>query len=224
MRRLIGVVQLILRLSDAVWLTSDRCYVSSQAMVQMGAHKSALPDVPTMELGDTVSAWTGSSVQVLHWLRDLCDDLHGTYVSRAHAYELSVSLQGIMTIAICRFITSDWRKKKILSTSRWHLNMIVGYSTAMVFLIILIPLTWMHFVWNRCKDPHDEYEGHVPHPRNKVLYFLYQTSVKVAKHRCPILSRGYLWPSVALVQFTWDDWRRSCGALCWGPSCTWWSR
>lgn len=37
----------------------------------------------------------------------------------------------------------------------------------------------MHFVWNRCKDPHDEHEGHVPHPRNKLLYFFYQTSVKV---------------------------------------------
>lgn len=48
-----------------------------------------------------------------------------------------------------------------------------------MFLIILIPLTWMHFVWNRCKDPHDEHEGHVPHPRNKLLYFFYQTSVKV---------------------------------------------
>ncbi|EZA60062.1 Adenylate cyclase type, partial [Ooceraea biroi] len=66
-----------------------------------------------------------------------------------------------------------------LVRSQWHLSTIVGYSTAMLFLIILIPLTWMHFVWNRCKDPHDEHEGHVPHPRNKVLYFLYQTSVKV---------------------------------------------
>ncbi|XP_070150500.1 adenylyl cyclase X E [Polyergus mexicanus] len=63
--------------------------------------------------------------------------------------------------------------------SQWYLSTIVSYSSAMMFLIILIPLTWMHFVWNRCKDPHDEHEGHVPHPRNKLLYFFYQTSVKV---------------------------------------------
>ncbi|XP_011646135.1 adenylate cyclase type 2-like isoform X2 [Pogonomyrmex barbatus] len=63
--------------------------------------------------------------------------------------------------------------------SQWHLGTIVGYSSAIMFLIALIPLTWMHFVWNRCKDPHDEHEGHVPHPRNKLLYFFYQTSVKV---------------------------------------------
>lgn len=49
----------------------------------------------------------------------------------------------------------------------------------MLFLLALMPLTWMHFVWNRFKDPHDEHEGHVPQPRNKLLYFLYQTSVKV---------------------------------------------
>lgn len=63
--------------------------------------------------------------------------------------------------------------------SQCHLSTLVGYSTALMFLIVLIPLTWMHFVWNRCKDPHDEHEGHVPHPRNKLLYFFYQTSVKV---------------------------------------------
>ncbi|KAG7189766.1 hypothetical protein KM043_017430 [Ampulex compressa] len=66
-----------------------------------------------------------------------------------------------------------------ITTSEWHLSTTVGYATAMIFLIALMPLTWMHFAWNRYKDPHDEHEGHVPHPRNKVLYFLYQTSVKV---------------------------------------------
>ncbi|XP_011860163.1 PREDICTED: adenylate cyclase type 2-like isoform X3 [Vollenhovia emeryi] len=60
-----------------------------------------------------------------------------------------------------------------------HLSTLVGFASALTFLIALIPLTWMHFVWNRCKDPHDEHEGHVPHPRNKLLYFFYQTSVKV---------------------------------------------
>lgn len=48
----------------------------------------------------------------------------------------------------------------------------------MLFLLTLMPLTWMHFAWNRYKDPHDE--GNVPNPRNKLIYFLYQTSVKVS--------------------------------------------
>lgn len=51
--------------------------------------------------------------------------------------------------------------------------------TAILFLIALMPIAWMHFAWNRYKDPHDEQEGHVPHPRNKLLCFLYQTSIKV---------------------------------------------
>ncbi|XP_018054428.1 PREDICTED: adenylate cyclase type 2-like isoform X1 [Atta colombica] len=62
---------------------------------------------------------------------------------------------------------------------KWHLRTLVGYFSVLMFLFALMPLTWMHFVWNRCKDPHDEHEGHVPHPRNKLLYFFYQTSVKV---------------------------------------------
>ncbi|KAK0177619.1 hypothetical protein PV328_001654 [Microctonus aethiopoides] len=63
--------------------------------------------------------------------------------------------------------------------SEWHLGTTVGYILAMLFLISLLPLTWMHFVWNRYKDPHDEHEGHVPQPRNKLLHFMYQTSIKV---------------------------------------------
>ncbi|XP_018341490.1 PREDICTED: adenylate cyclase type 4-like isoform X3 [Trachymyrmex septentrionalis] len=62
---------------------------------------------------------------------------------------------------------------------QWHLRTLVGYFSVLMFLFALMPLTWMHFIWNRCKDPHDEHEGHVPHPRNKLLYFFYQTSVKV---------------------------------------------
>ncbi|XP_014467861.1 PREDICTED: adenylate cyclase type 2-like isoform X2 [Dinoponera quadriceps] len=61
----------------------------------------------------------------------------------------------------------------------WDRPTSIVYGLAMLILIALIPLTWMHFVWNRFKDPHDEHEGHVPQPRNKLLYFLYQTSVKV---------------------------------------------
>ena len=66
-----------------------------------------------------------------------------------------------------------------LSLSEWHLSTTVSYSAALLFLIALMPIAWMHFAWNRYKDPHDEHEGHVPHPRNKLLCFLYQTSVKV---------------------------------------------
>nr|XP_012138136.1 PREDICTED: adenylate cyclase type 2-like isoform X2 [Megachile rotundata] len=65
------------------------------------------------------------------------------------------------------------------SASEWHLSTTISYSVAILFLIALIPIVWMHFAWNRYKDPHDEHEGHVPHPRNKLLCFLYQTSVKV---------------------------------------------
>ncbi|XP_046141836.1 adenylate cyclase type 7 isoform X2 [Osmia bicornis bicornis] len=66
-----------------------------------------------------------------------------------------------------------------ISVSEWHLSTTISYSVAILFLIALIPIVWMHFAWNRYKDPHDEHEGHVPHPRNKLLCFLYQTSVKV---------------------------------------------
>ncbi|XP_034941992.1 adenylate cyclase type 2-like isoform X2 [Chelonus insularis] len=63
--------------------------------------------------------------------------------------------------------------------SEWHVSTTIGYLSAMLFFIALLPLTWMHFVWNRCKDPHDEQEGHVLQPRNKLLHFMYQTSIKV---------------------------------------------
>lgn len=61
----------------------------------------------------------------------------------------------------------------------WHLTTTIVYSTALLFLVALMPLAWMHFAWNRYKDPHDEHEGNVPQPRNKLLCFLYQASVKV---------------------------------------------
>ncbi|XP_043784053.1 adenylyl cyclase X E-like isoform X2 [Apis laboriosa] len=65
------------------------------------------------------------------------------------------------------------------SLSKWHLSTTISYSATMLFLIALMPIAWMHFAWNRYKDPHDEHEGQVPHPRNKLLCFLYQTSIKV---------------------------------------------
>lgn len=66
-----------------------------------------------------------------------------------------------------------------LSLSKWHPSTTISYSAAMLFLIALMPIAWMHFAWNRYKDPHDEHEGQIPHPRNKLLCFLYQTSIKV---------------------------------------------
>nr|XP_033340223.1 adenylyl cyclase X E-like isoform X1 [Megalopta genalis] len=66
-----------------------------------------------------------------------------------------------------------------LSFSEWHVSTAISYAVAMLFLIVLMPIVWMHFAWNRYQDPHDEHESHVPHPRNKILCFLYQTSVKV---------------------------------------------
>ncbi|XP_017887885.1 adenylate cyclase type 2 isoform X2 [Ceratina calcarata] len=66
-----------------------------------------------------------------------------------------------------------------LFSSEWHLSTTISYIVSMLFLIALMPIAWMHFAWNRYKDPHDEHEGQVPHPRNKLLSFLYQTSIKV---------------------------------------------
>lgn len=63
--------------------------------------------------------------------------------------------------------------------SDWHISTTIGFLISMIFLICLLPLTWMHFVWNRCKDPYDEHEGHIPQPKNKLLQFMYQTSIKI---------------------------------------------
>lgn len=49
----------------------------------------------------------------------------------------------------------------------------------MLFLIALLPFTWTHFIWNRYQDPHDEHDGHIPQPRNKLIHFMYQSSIKV---------------------------------------------
>ncbi|KZC04796.1 Adenylate cyclase type 2, partial [Dufourea novaeangliae] len=65
-----------------------------------------------------------------------------------------------------------------LSYSEWHVGTAITYSVAMLFLIVLMPIAWMHFAWNRYKDPHGEHEGQIPHPRNKILCFLYHSSVK----------------------------------------------
>ncbi|OAD53432.1 Adenylate cyclase type 2, partial [Eufriesea mexicana] len=65
-----------------------------------------------------------------------------------------------------------------LSLSKWHLSTTITYAASILFLIALMPIAWMHFAWKRYKDPHDEHEGQVPGPANKLLCFLYQTSIK----------------------------------------------
>ncbi|XP_057341311.1 adenylate cyclase type 2-like isoform X2 [Microplitis mediator] len=66
-----------------------------------------------------------------------------------------------------------------IKLSEWHQNTTLGYILVMVFLIALLPFTWTHFIWNRCQDPHDEQDGHIPQPRNKLIHFMYQSSIKV---------------------------------------------
>lgn len=147
----------------------------------MGTDKSTASDISTMELGNSISSRTRSPLQVLHRLLGLRVTLHGTNISCAHAHALSVWISKNCSFDVSHYILLHFFNLimwKFL-TFRWHSSTIVGYSLSMMFLIVLIPLTWMHFAWNRCKDPHDEHEGHVPHPRNKLLYFFYQTSVKV---------------------------------------------
>lgn len=62
---------------------------------------------------------------------------------------------------------------------RWHWATTTTFLIGFLILILLIPLTWMHFVWNRFKDPYDEYDGQVPQPKQKFIHFMYQTSIKV---------------------------------------------
>ncbi|XP_046413493.1 adenylate cyclase type 2 isoform X2 [Neodiprion virginianus] len=66
-----------------------------------------------------------------------------------------------------------------LTQSAWHVSTGIAYGIAMAFLVLLLPFTWLHYAWTRWKDPHEEQEGHVPQPENKLLLFMYQTSVKV---------------------------------------------
>ncbi|XP_074115513.1 adenylyl cyclase X D isoform X2 [Cotesia typhae] len=66
-----------------------------------------------------------------------------------------------------------------INFSEWHRNTTLGYIFVLLFLIALLPFTWTHFIWNRCQDPHDEQDGHIPQPRNKLIHFMYQTSIKV---------------------------------------------
>jgi hypothetical protein len=48
----------------------------------------------------------------------------------------------------------------------------------MGLILVLLPLTWTHYIWNKLKDPHEE-RDYIPEPSNKFLSFLYQASLKV---------------------------------------------
>ncbi|XP_012259687.2 adenylate cyclase type 2-like isoform X2 [Athalia rosae] len=67
----------------------------------------------------------------------------------------------------------------VLPDFRWHVSTGLGYAITVAFLLLLLPFTWLHYAWTRWKDPHEENEGHVPQPQNRLLLFMYQTSVKV---------------------------------------------
>ncbi|KAF7380246.1 hypothetical protein HZH66_014601 [Vespula vulgaris] len=107
---------------------------------------------------------------------DHADVFAGSYRRRTHFMDSCLRDYHLMLKAADAEM-EDAIKQMPLSKWEWHTGTAVGYTISMLFLLTLMPLTWMHFAWNRYKDPHDE--GNVPNPRNKLIYFLYQTSVKV---------------------------------------------
>ena len=54
----------------------------------------------------------------------------------------------------------------------------VGYGVSIAVFLVLLPLTWTHYLWNKLKDPHQEQDT-VPEPKNKILKLLYRASLKV---------------------------------------------
>jgi hypothetical protein len=54
----------------------------------------------------------------------------------------------------------------------------VGYGVSVGVILVLLPLTWTHYIWNKLKDPHEE-QDYIPEPSNKLLSLLYQASLKV---------------------------------------------
>jgi hypothetical protein len=53
-----------------------------------------------------------------------------------------------------------------------------GFGVSLGVTLVLLPLTWTHYIWNKLKDPHEE-QDYIPEPTNKLLNFLYQASLKV---------------------------------------------
>ncbi|PSN48742.1 hypothetical protein C0J52_08911 [Blattella germanica] len=74
-------------------------------------------------------------------------------------------LLGMLTIQCLGLPSSHW--------SPW-----VGYGVSIAVLLILLPLTWTHYIWNKFKDPHEEQDS-IPEPRNKILKLLYRASLRV---------------------------------------------
>jgi hypothetical protein len=54
----------------------------------------------------------------------------------------------------------------------------VGYGVSVGVILVLLPLTWTHYMWTKLKDPHEE-QDYIPEPRNKLINLLYQASLKV---------------------------------------------
>ncbi|PNF42986.1 hypothetical protein B7P43_G09584 [Cryptotermes secundus] len=53
-----------------------------------------------------------------------------------------------------------------------------GFGVSLGVILVLLPLTWTHYIWNKLKDPHEE-QDYIPEPTNKLLNLLYQASLKV---------------------------------------------
>lgn len=68
------------------------CASRFQTVEKVGAHQSAPADVPSVGLGDSVSAGAGPALQVLHRLRGLRSVIYGAHLSRAHARVLPVRI------------------------------------------------------------------------------------------------------------------------------------
>jgi hypothetical protein len=53
-----------------------------------------------------------------------------------------------------------------------------GFGVSLGVILVLLPLTWTHYIWNKLKDPHEE-QDYIPEPTNKLLNLLYRASLKV---------------------------------------------
>ncbi|XP_049813125.1 adenylate cyclase type 2-like [Schistocerca nitens] len=67
--------------------------------------------------------------------------------------------------------------------SRTHWLPWIGYGMVGVFLFILQPTTWTHFLWNKYYDPHGD-EGPVTPPQNCIMKFFYTTSERIVEQPC----------------------------------------
>ncbi|KAJ9579599.1 hypothetical protein L9F63_004784, partial [Diploptera punctata] len=63
-----------------------------------------------------------------------------------------------------------------LPSSHW--SPFVGYGLSIAVFLVLLPLTWTHYLWNKFKDPHEEQDT-IPEPKNKFLKLLYRASLRV---------------------------------------------